>query len=280
MMKIKKIDIHAHVKPSFIDASGSTLNETELIKMYDELDIEKGVILPFMPDGSTNGSLSCENAKLISEKYPHKFFHFTAVDLTAFDFENESLYNFLSKEKEMGARGVGEIVSNIYFDDEKINVLFSACQKLSLPVLFHLTYNLGKGYGIVDSPSLPRLDSMLSKYPDLKFIGHSESFWNEFYKSWEDTDRISFLMRKHKNLYCDLSADSGTCAMTKDINHTISFMEEFSDRILYGCDITTPTNTHQYIMAEFFDGLYESGKISETVYRKIARENAIKLFKI
>lgn len=279
-MKIKKIDIHAHVKPSFINSQGSTLDETELIKMYNELSIEKGVILPFMPDGSTNGSLSKENAKLISEKYPDTFYWFTTVDLTAFDFKKESLYDFLSGQKKLGAKGVGEIVSNIYFDNEKIDELFSACQKLCLPVLFHLTYNLGKGYGVVDSPSLLRLDYMLSKYPDLKFIGHSDGFWNEFYKQYEDTDRITVLMRKHKNLCCDLSAGSGMNAMMCDINHTLSFMEEFQGRILYGCDITTPANTHQYKMAEFFDGLYDSGKISETVYRKIARENAINLLKI
>ena len=68
--------------------------------------------------------------------------------------------------------------------------------------------------------------------------------------------------------------------MTRDPEYAVSFMTEFEDRILYGCDICADTNQHPYRFRDFFDGLRESGAISETVYYKIARGNAEKLLKL
>jgi hypothetical protein len=80
-------------------------------------------------------------------------------------------------------------------------------------------------------------------------LGHSQVFWSEI--SGDNSDeirngypkgkvtpgRITALMRKYDNLYCDLSAGSGMNAMMRDKEHAVSFFREFADRILYGCDI-------------------------------------------
>jgi predicted TIM-barrel fold metal-dependent hydrolase len=84
-------------------------------------------------------------------------------------------------------------------------------------------------------------------------------------------------MREYGNLYCDLSAGSGANAMMRDPEFAAGFIEEFSDRILYGCDICSVSNRSVYEFDAFLTGLCESGMISEENYRKIVRENAVKL---
>jgi len=87
-------------------------------------------------------------------------------------------------------------------------------------------------------------------------------------------------MRTYENLYCDLSANSGKNAMMRDPAFAASFLEEFSDRILYGCDACATINTFMYEFDEFLTSLRESGAIRESTYRKIVRENAIRLLKL
>ena len=76
------------------------------------------------------------------------------------------------------------------------------------------------------------------------------------------------------------SAGSGSNAMMRDPEHAARFFEEFSDRIMYGCDICTVTNTHQYKLDELLTRLRSDGSISEETYYKVVRGNAAKLLGI
>ena len=53
------------------------------------------------------------------------------------------------------------------------------------------------------------------------------------------------------------------------------FMEEFQDRLLFGTDICF--FEHEIYHADILCDWRESGKISDTVFQELARENAIKL---
>ena len=125
----------------------------------------------------------------------------------------------------------------------------------------------------------------------LKIFGHSLCFWSEIGENNEKTrstypdgkvngGRISELLRKYENLYCDLSARSGANALMRDREHAARFIEEFSDRILYGCDICMPSQVFPFEFDEFLTSMRASGEISEENYRKIVRENAIKILNI
>ena len=70
---------------------------------------------------------------------------------------------------------------------------------------------------------------------------------------------------------------SGANAFMRDREHAARFVEEFSDRILYGCDICNALNTYPFAFDEFLTSMRESGEISEENYRKIVRENAVRL---
>ena len=133
---------------------------------------------------------------------------------------------------------------------------------------------------------------MLKKHPNMKVLGHSQVFWSEIsadvteeirsrYPRGKVTEgRISALMREYGNLYCDLSAGSGANALMRDPDFAAKFIEEFSDRILYGCDICSVENKKAYEFDAFLSEMRESGMISEENYRKIVRENAVKLLKL
>jgi predicted TIM-barrel fold metal-dependent hydrolase len=69
--------------------------------------------------------------------------------------------------------------------------------------------------------------------------------------------------------------------MMRDRDHAIKFFNEFSDRIFYGtdfCPSVLEINTKP--MINFIDGLLASGDICEDVYKKIVRENAIRILKV
>jgi predicted TIM-barrel fold metal-dependent hydrolase len=63
----------------------------------------------------------------------------------------------------------------------------------------------------------------------------------------------------------------------RDPDYAEQFIAEFSDRILYGCDICQPFNDHQYIFNDFLTKMRKDGRISEDNYYKLVRGNAIKL---
>ena len=143
--------------------------------------------------------------------------------------------------------------------------------------------------GIVDELGLYRLEKMLAKHPKLKILGHSQPFWAEIGsdatnenrggapKGKVNEGRLIELLRKYPNLCCDCSAGSGANALMRDREYAARFIEEFADRLYYGCDICAASNTHPFPFADFLDDMRAAGEISEENYRKLVRENAVKL---
>jgi predicted TIM-barrel fold metal-dependent hydrolase len=211
------------------------------------------------------------------------------VDPRAIHNDPKSDLSFLLEHyKRLGARGVGELTSNLYADDPKMDNLFTHCERQGLSVTIHIAPEPSGYYGIVDEPGLPRLEKMLKKHPDLKILGHSQPFWAEIGECTPETrntyptgkvkeGRLPKLLREYGNLCCDLSAGSAANALMRDREYAARFIEEFADRMYYGCDIGATCNTFPYDFNAFLDDMRATGEISEENYRKIVRENAIKL---
>lgn len=290
MKSFKKIDIHAHVCPDHLKDRCNKVSPERLFELYERLQIERAVILPFLSLGSDPGVLTPQNARLVAKTYPERFDWFTTVDLSSCDVNGCSYFDFLSKEKENGAKGVGELTSKVFADSENAVKLYEACQELQMPVLFHFAATMEDRYGVVDDMGLPRLEKMLKQFPGTKFIGHAVPFWSEISilsdeksrnkKSKEKVieGRLAKMLREHENLFCDLSAGSGANAMMRDEEYALRFLDEFQDRIFYGSDFFQGGEKSPFVFASFFDSLYERGALSETVYCKIARENARRVF--
>ena len=89
---------------------------------------------------------------------------------------------------------------------------------------------------------------------------------------------VPILFRRYENLYGDLS--DGTCfnALTRDPEYTFKFFEEFQDRLCFGTDMVSPTMTER-LSSQLLEWL-KDGVISQTVFNKIARENAIRILEL
>ena len=299
MKQIKKIDVHSHItpwpqyEPKYRGTELTKLGPVQIFEQYyDKLNIEKSVILPGISPESALSVISSSVCKHICESYPEKFYWFCNVDPRQLSNSSDSNLGYLLEHyKSLGAKGVGEMTCNLYTDDPMMDNLFYYCAELDLPVTIHIAPKLGGYYGIVDDLGLPRLEKMLKKHPKLKIFGHSQPFWSEIGKNTDEIrntypkgkvegGRLPELMREYPNLYCDLSAGSGANALMRDREHAAKFIEEFSDRLLYGCDICMPGQTFPFDFDAFLTSMRESGEISEENYCKIVRENAIRILNL
>jgi predicted TIM-barrel fold metal-dependent hydrolase len=87
-------------------------------------------------------------------------------------------------------------------------------------------------------------------------------------------------MRKYPNLYCDLSAGSGRRALERDLDYAGKFLTEFQDRVMFGIDICPPFEKYISRQDETLKKLLRGGYISPVVFKKVARENAIRELKL
>ena len=291
----KKIDVHAHVSPFPEYApplmSGSPmLTAAQQIQFYDDLNIEKGVLLPLTSSEYHFEQITSLDAKYVADQHPDRFLWFCGVDpRAAGNTPKADLSRLLMHYKNIGAKGVGELTAQLYADDPLMDNLFYHCGECDMPVTIHIAPKFGDYYGIVDEVGLPRLERMLKKHKKLKIFGHSANFWSQIsgdvdevswntYPTGKVTDgAIARLMREYDNLYCDLSANSGSNALMRDPEYAARFIEEFSDRLMYGCDICATFQKFSFAFNAFLDKMYDDGMISAENYYKLVRGNAERL---
>ena len=292
---MRKIDIHCHVVafPEFSTTrpnGANFLSAEEQIDIHDKSGVDLGVILPLISPEARWSCMSNEETQYVVSKYPDRFTWFCNVDPRQGSYNDKAdLHHLIGQYKEKGAKGLGELTASLYADDPMMQNLFRTCAELDMPVLIHIAPQHGNTYGIVDELGLPRIEKMLKKYPDLKIIGHSTAFWSEISTGIVQEKRNSYpsgkikegrlpkLLREYGNLYCDLSAGSGSNAMMRDPEYAAKFITEFSDRIYYGADVCAPTQTFQYDFLAFLENLCEKNCISREDYEKIMYKNAEKL---
>ncbi len=298
---MKKIDIHVHViyprdemeKKREIPRPGSQYtfaDPEELIALYDRLGIEKGILLPLVSPEGMHRTISNEETYAIVEKYPDRFDWFCSLD-PRWDTNKEDtdLGYFIEHYKSLGAKGIGEVTSNLEFDDPKVQNLLYYAQKHNMPFLFHIAAK-NDPYGLKDDLGLPRLERMLKTFSKLTFIGHSASFWSEISKDVKEENRgtyvggpvvaggrIPYFMENYPNLLLDISANSGFNAISRDPDFGYAFLERYQDRILYGTDICAPIEYNFYGMEDFLQAGIKKKSLSLQAYYKIIRVNAEKL---
>ena len=295
---VKKIDIHVHataypeISPKVYEGT-SKLSGEQIIKIYDELGVEKGVLMALAsPEGSSEIVTSFD-VKSIADKYPDRFLWFMGLDpRMAGNSPTADLSKVINYNKTLGAKGIGELTAHLYIDDPMMDNLFYHASICDMPVTIHIAPHLGGGYGIVDDLGLPRLEKMLKKHKYLKILGHSQCFWSELsaditeekrnaYPKGKVTEgKIANFMRDYEGLYCDFSAGSGLNALRRDPEYTARFIEEFSDRILLGFDMVCPLNVHQYEFDKFLLKMIDDGYLTPENYYKFVRGNAVKLLKL
>ena len=291
---MKKIDVHVHSSmwKNTPSAPGRYfITAEELRESYDALGIEKGILMPLIGTEAQYTSQSNEEAEYLAKNHPETYAWCCNVDprmgknTPATDFTT-----MLEYYKQHGVVGVGELTAKIPTDDPLLDNLFYHCAECDMPVTVHIAPGRGGTYGIIDECGLPRLEKMLNKYPKLKIVGHSQCFWSHISADVDESSwtgypkgkviegRISELMRCYPNLYCDLSADSGFTAISRDPDFSARFIDEFGERIMFGTDIVRPGQTSK--LSAWLDEAHAAGLMSDENYANICRENAIKIFNL
>lgn len=285
----EKIDLHVHVSRFAIPAQGKMQisSAEEMLPHFKKLGIKKAVIMSAGEMNSPIGS-NADNLAIVKE-YPQNYAWMCNVDPV--DIEN--MEQRIVACKEQGAMGIGELMINQRLDSPMLQEIFRIAQKYNMPVTFHMSPEVGFGYGVVDDPGLPLLEKTLQTYENLKLLGHSQSFWIEMSKDapkekekrneWGKGPvikggRVPELFEKYPNLYGDLSANSAGCAIMRDSDFGLAFLERFAGRLFFATDMVN--NQMVFPLGAWLDEQVETGKLSQTAYDKICFENAHEIFGI
>jgi len=288
------IDIHVHTckarHPKITRMNGTHYPcPATLIAMMDEAGIDKAVVQTTLSPEWRYTTVTPEETLEICAARPDRLIPFCNFDPRF--LQNAPTADFrplLEAYKELGCRGVGEYIPNLYFDDPLNLNFFGQVEEAGLPLTFHVAPRFGGCYGCVDDVGLPRLETVLKTFPDLIFLAHSQPFWAEistdviqngervgYPKGKVTPGRVVELMRRYPNLHGDLSAGSGFNAISRDPEFGYAFMEEFQDRLYFGTDIA---NVPQKLpIVPYFRELREKRLISAAAHEKITWRNADRL---
>lgn len=284
---MKKIDLHLHLTPFQIPKLGK-LNLTSgknMLPHLEGLGIDKGVLMSSAEKGLPFGTNTAN--KRICDKYPGRY----SWMCTLKPDHPETVYERLARCKAQGAIGIGELTVNRRLDDPFLQALFAAAERLDMPVTIHMSPEVGYSYGVVDDPGLPLLEDVLKTYPTLKILGHSQVFWiemsgdaprdKESRNQWGSGPvvpggRVPELFEKYPNLYGDLSANSGSCAIMRDPDFGLTFLEAYADRLFFATDMVNKDMV--FPLGAWLDQMAEEGRLRQETYEKIIRRNAERIF--
>ena len=294
------IDIHAHAYRRTPPAPVRFCTGEQLIRRYDEVGIEKGAILPIV---SPEIYLPQANEEILEmvEQHPDRLIPFCNIDPRALTNSADApLGNLLRHYRDCGCKGLGEVMLNVPVMDPLVQNLFKHAQDVGLPVIFDGSDQVGGDFGLYDDPGLPQLEHTLQRFPELILFGHGPVFWSEIGPLATPGERgfvfrpdggqagrhpsgpireegvVPKLLRRYPNLYGDLSDPSPWNALARDVEYGPKFLTEFQDRLFFGTDICFPET--ELPMVDLLLEWRDTKKITEEVFNKVARGNAVKLF--
>lgn len=233
------IDFHGHignhVREFYPDQV--PLTPEQVLDRMNRSGIDISVLQPLeSPEGGWGYSLT-EDVVVARNTYPERFVAFLCVD-PRYPKACELIEYFVKRHD---CRGFGEHVNGLPFDHELNRAIYGKCDELGLPLCF------GDDLGCYDEPGLPRLERCLKDFPNVQFCGHGPGFWSAI--SGDDDRTVVYpttpikpggaldrLLERYDNLWLDLSAGSGSNAMTRDPDFYLGFIERHWRKMLWGTD--------------------------------------------
>jgi len=295
------IDIHCHAYRKLPPVLSFSTPE-QVVERYDAMGIAKGALLPIV---SPEIYLPQANEDILEmvEQYPDRFFAFCNIDPRVLTNSSHApLGDLLQYYKDKGCKGLGEVMPNLAVMDPMVQNLFKHAEEVGLPVTFDGSDQLTGDFGLYDDPGLPQLEHTLQRYPNLIMFGHGPVFWSEIARLETPGERgyvfrldsgqvgrlpkgpfkeegvVPKLLRLYLNLYGDLSDFTAYNALNRDHAYGPKFLTEFQDRLCFGTDLCYPDMPIP--LPDLLIGWRNAAKISEAVFNKVARENAVKLFEL
>ncbi|HOK57007.1 MAG TPA: amidohydrolase family protein [bacterium] len=282
------IDYHVHIGKIFYGRN--PLTPKKLIETMNKYGIEKSIILPIENPEETHFYLTTDYVLKICKKYREKLIPFCNVDPRRGknNEKEERIEKIIEEYVKKGAKGFGEVLANLQFNDKRMKNIYRACGDLKLSIVFHLGGVPGNStIGLTDEIGLPYIEEVLNEFPDTIFVAHGPGWWAEISGDVTAEERnsypkgkikkegkVQYLLHNYPNMYADLSAGSGYNALTRDIEYGIEFLNKFYNKLLFATDYLYPEQELPII--DYLKNL----NITEEKKKKIFYENAKKLLNI
>lgn len=239
----------------------------------DECDPAFDHVLGARLFGATTGPIPFSRCLAYKERAPERFVLGYAPDPR----RRDAIARMRAAVDTYGVRVCGELKVRMMYDNPDALRLFRLCGERSVPVTVHIDYEF-------DAPAAyPRpnywygggmeaFERAVAKCAGTLFLGHGPGFWahisgdDKYDKEVYPRGRVKAggklpaMLRRHANLYCDISAGSGLNALKRDSKFAGKFIVEFQDRVVYGRDCFD--NGHQ----EFLNSLDLPGAVIDKIF--------------
>ncbi|HKJ90453.1 MAG TPA: sialate O-acetylesterase, partial [Oceanipulchritudo sp.] len=199
---IKIVDPHIHARANQPDGLD------RLATWMERNSIGQTIVSPI---GSSRATTPEQREIMLSnfEKYRGKIHRFCLIEPGEVHSVDAAVA-LLEEEIDAGAVAFGEHYGrNLMFDDPENMLLYEACERTGLPVLFHIDQNKN-----MDELGLPRVERVLKTFPDCKLIAHAW-WWLHFPEGTCDRQ-----LREYPNLYADISGLRMAAMLNRDRGYT------------------------------------------------------------
>lgn len=252
---IKFIDPHVHAM------SVTPIGLRAVAKWMEERNVERCIVSPLNHKGSRPQTEE-ERATMLDNFLPHKgkIDRMTIIDPGEVPTVDEAV-KILKREIADGAIAFGEHYGkDLMFDDPKNLMLYEACEKVGLPVMFHIDQNKN-----MVEPGMARVDRVLKMFPKCKIVAHAY-WWRQLENGTCDRQ-----LQEHPNLYADMSGTVVVQVLNRDRKYAREFLIRNQDKILWATDegwwsFGSPTrqmNQHY----TFFEELDLPAEVRHKIYR-------------
>jgi uncharacterized protein len=267
---MKKIDIHVHIGKVLLSRPGISVRY--LLNWMDGMEIEKACVMAVENPEEIDYYVTTERVIRSCRLFPDRLIPFCNVDPRRGEPGKFDPHSIIARYKDRGAKGFGEMLAGLWIDDPRQKKIYEACEKLKLPVLIHID-----NFRNLDEVGLPRLGKVLQFFPGVNFITHALHWWSEISADVREEDRgcyptgpitkggrVEELLQTYDNLFADLSADSGTNALTRDPSFTPGFLTRNQDKLLFGTDLVY--KGQKKIIHEVLDSVDVDAGVLEKIY--------------
>jgi uncharacterized protein len=217
---IKFIDPHVHAM------SVTPLGLRSVAKWMEERNVEQCIVSPLNHKGSRAWTEE-ERRQLLANFRPYqgRIHRMTIIDPGEVPTVDEAVA-VLQREKADGAIAFGEHYGvNLMFDDPKNLMLYEACEKVGMPVMFHIDQNKN-----MVEPGMARVDRVLKMFPKCKVVAHAY-WWRQLANGACDRQ-----LQEHPNLYADMSGHVVVQVLNRDRKYAREFLIRNQDKILWATD--------------------------------------------
>jgi predicted TIM-barrel fold metal-dependent hydrolase len=217
---ISLIDPHVHAM------SVTPLGLRAVAQWMEERKIERCIVSPLNHKGSRPQTEE-ERAIMLENFKPYRGRIERMTIIQPEEVETvEQAVAILEREIADGAIGFGEHYGvGLMFDDPKNLRLYEACEKVGLPVMFHIDQNKN-----MVEQGMERVDRVLKLYPKCNLIAHA--YW---WRQWQNgaCDRQ---LSEHLNLFADMSGQVVVQVLGRDRKKAREFLIRHQDKILWATD--------------------------------------------